>query len=137
MKLINRIWFFINLRQNNNIALGSVSYRLSVFFVFFFFDLGFLAQTFANHRTTGEWGGHFFNSSLPLPLAPQILRHQPSGYCRDITSAYSLQPEAGLEPETLVSERKPLTIKLRAQSIVGLFPQVSHQENFTKTLWCK
>ena len=41
----------------------------------FFFYLGFLSRTFANHRTAGEVGGHFFNSSLPLPHAPQTLRH--------------------------------------------------------------
>ena len=29
----------------------------------------FLSQPFMNHRTAREWGGHFFNSSLPLPLA--------------------------------------------------------------------
>ena len=33
----------------------------------FFFYLGFLSRTFTNHRTAGEGGGHFFNSSLPLP----------------------------------------------------------------------
>ena len=34
----------------------------------FFFYLGFLSRTFTNHRTAGEEGGHFSNSSLPLPL---------------------------------------------------------------------
>ena len=32
----------------------------------FFFYLGCLSQPFTNHRTAGEGGGHFFNSSLPL-----------------------------------------------------------------------
>ena len=36
-----------------------------------FFYLGFLSQTFTNHRTAGEGGGHFFNSPLPLPPASQ------------------------------------------------------------------
>ena len=36
---------------------------------------GFLSQTFANHRTAAERGGHFFNFSLPLPRASQALRH--------------------------------------------------------------
>ena len=31
-------------------------------FFFSFFYLGFLSQPFTNHRTTGEVGGHFFNS---------------------------------------------------------------------------
>ena len=42
------------------------------FFFFFFFYLGFLSRTFTNHRTAGEVGGHFFNSSLPLPPASQL-----------------------------------------------------------------
>ena len=32
-------------------------------------------RTFTNHRTTGEGGGHFFNSSLPLSPASQTLNH--------------------------------------------------------------
>ena len=31
-----------------------------------FFYLGFLSQPFTNHRTAGEGGGQFFNSSLPM-----------------------------------------------------------------------
>ena len=42
---------------------------------FSFFYLGFLSRTFTNNRTAGEGGGHFFNSSLPLPPTPQALRH--------------------------------------------------------------
>ena len=34
----------------------------------FFFYLGFLLQPFTNHRTAGEGGGHFLNSSLRLHL---------------------------------------------------------------------
>ena len=34
-----------------------------------FFYLCFLSQRFTNHRTAREGGGHFFNSSLPLPPA--------------------------------------------------------------------
>ena len=41
----------------------------------FFFYLGFLSRPFTNHRTAGEGGGHFFNSSLPLLPASQTLRH--------------------------------------------------------------
>ena len=43
--------------------------------IFFFFYLGFLLRTFTNHRTAGEGGGHFFNSSLPLPPASQTIGH--------------------------------------------------------------
>ena len=46
-----------------------------------------------NHRTAGEGGGHFFNSSLPPPS--QTLRHQA------ITAESSLlYIEARLEPGT-------------------------------------
>ena len=44
-------------------------------FFFFFFYLGFLSQTFTNHRTAGEGGGHFSNSLLPLPPASQKIGH--------------------------------------------------------------
>ena len=40
---------------------------------FFFFYLGFLSRPFTNHRTAGEGGGHFFNSSPALPPASQTL----------------------------------------------------------------
>ena len=35
----------------------------------FFFYLGFLSRPFTNHRSAGEGGGHFSNSSLQLPTA--------------------------------------------------------------------
>ena len=43
--------------------------RLNNDSILFFFCVGFFSQTFTNHRTAGEGGGHFFNSSLPLPPA--------------------------------------------------------------------
>ena len=45
----------------------------SVYSFSFFFYMGFLSRTFTNHRNAGEWGGHFFISSLPLPPASQTL----------------------------------------------------------------
>ena len=39
----------------------------------FFFYHDFLSRTFTNHRTAGKEGGHFFNSSLPIPSASQTL----------------------------------------------------------------
>ena len=85
---------------------------------FFFFYLGFLSRTFANHSTAGEGGGHFFFSSLPLPPASQTLRHQLGDYCRQLTSAHSQQPDSNREP--LFSERKSLATKLRALIYVAL-----------------
>ena len=41
----------------------------------FFNYLVFLPRPLTIHRTAGEVGGHFFNSSLPLPSASQTLRH--------------------------------------------------------------
>ena len=37
--------------------------------------LGFLSHLFTNYRTADEEGGHFLNSSLPLPPVSQTLRH--------------------------------------------------------------
>ena len=55
----------------------------------FFFYLGFLSQTFMNHRTAGEGGGYLFNSPLPFPPALQTLGHWPGDYCRELASAHS------------------------------------------------
>ena len=70
---------------------------------------------FTNHRTAWEGGGHFFNSSLPLPPASHILRHQPGDYCRELTSVHRQQSDSNRE--LLVSERKSLTTKLRAINV--------------------
>ena len=51
----------------------NVKLKNLITFTTFFFYLGFLTRTFTNHRTAGEEGGHFFNSSLPLPPASQTL----------------------------------------------------------------
>ena len=50
-------------------ALYHDNYEDVFLFLFFFFFLGFLLQTFTNHRAAEEGGGYFFNSSLPLPPA--------------------------------------------------------------------
>ena len=76
----------------------------------FFFYLDFLSRIFTIHRTSGKGGGYLFNSSLPLPPAPQKLRHQPGDYCRHLTSVHSQQP--GSNRESLVSELKSLITKL-------------------------
>ena len=82
----------------------------------FFIYLGFLSRTFTNHRTAGEGEGHFFNFSLPLPPASQTLRQLMEDYCRELTSTHSRQPDSNRVP--LVSERKPITTKLRAHKYV-------------------
>ena len=48
-------------KSNNTVFFSSSS--------FFFFYQGLLSQVFTNHSTSGEGGGYFFNSSLPLPPA--------------------------------------------------------------------
>ena len=55
--------------------------------------VGFLSRTFTVHMTTGEGGEYFFMSSLPRPPTSQTLRHQPGDYCRELTTAYSQQPD--------------------------------------------
>ena len=77
-----------------------------------FFLSRFFSQSFTNHRTAGEGGGHFFNSSLPFPPASQTRRHQLGDYLRELTSAHRQQPDSNRE--LLISERKSLTTKLRA-----------------------
>ena len=63
----------------------------------------------------GRGGGHFINSSLPLPPALQILRHELGNYSRELTTAHSQQPDWYWEP--LVSEPKSLTTKLCTQTL--------------------
>ena len=57
----------------------SIATRVSSFIYIYIYiyivDQGFLSQTFTNHRTVGEGGGHFVNSSLPLPPVSQTLTH--------------------------------------------------------------
>ena len=56
----------------------TILFFLKILFQFknlLFFYVNFLSQTFTNHRTPGEGGGHFINSSLPLPHASQTHRH--------------------------------------------------------------
>ena len=48
--------------------------KIRIYLFTFFCYLGFLLQPFTNHRTAGEGGRHFFNSSLLLPPASQALR---------------------------------------------------------------
>ena len=43
-------------------------------YIYIYIYLGFLSQTFTNHRTAGKGGGYFFNSSIPLLPASQTLR---------------------------------------------------------------
>ena len=62
-----------------------------------FFYLSFLSQTFTIRRTAGEGRGYFLNSSLPLPLAPQTLRHYWGDYCRELISTRSWQPDLNRE----------------------------------------
>ena len=85
--------------------------------MFFFFCLDFFSQTFTNHKTPEEEGGHFFNSSLPLPPASQTFRHQPGDYRRELTPTHSQQPDSNRE--SLLSERKSLTTKLRVEIAIS------------------
>ena len=98
----------------------------------FFFYLGFFSQTFTNHRTAGEGGEHFFNSSLPLPPSSQTLRNQPGDYCRELTSAHSQQPDSNREP--LDSECKSLTTKLRALFLPSA-NQIAHIFSLSDNIW--
>ena len=40
------------------------AFEKCLYIYIYIFYLGFISQTFTNHRTAGEGGEHFFNSSL-------------------------------------------------------------------------
>ena len=69
-----------------------ISDETFVFFSFFFY-LGFLSQTFMIHRTAGEGGSYFFNSSFSLLPTSQTLRPWACNYWGQLNSAHSLQPD--------------------------------------------
>ena len=61
LKALNRIKAFATASENWDIWPRMLKLdRIDIFFFYF----GFLPRTFTNHRTTGEGGGHFINSSL-------------------------------------------------------------------------
>ena len=121
--------------QNADVILHYTERRNQDFFLFY---EDFLSRTLMNHRTAGEGGAHFINSSLPFPPASQTLRHQPCDYCRELTSVHNPQPDSNREP--LVSERKSLTTKLLALmdikqflQLFTLYPRVS--KGCAEILW--
>ena len=63
---------FINIGSALKVSMSGCFFLFVCLFVFY---LGFLSQPFTKHRTAGEGGRHFFNSSLQLPSASQTLRH--------------------------------------------------------------
>ena len=81
---------------------------------FFFFYLGFPSWTFLFliHRTAGERRGYLFKSPLLLPPTSQALSYWPGDNCRELTSPHNYQLDSNRE--SLVSDRKSLTTKLRA-----------------------
>ena len=93
-----------------------------------FFCLGFLQRRFTIYWTAGEEGGNFFDSCLPLPLASQALRHQPSNYCSELTSVHSQQSDLNWEPS--LSKRKSLTTELPTQTFANTshFSVIAHRK---------
>ena len=73
-----------------------------------FFYLDFLSRTFANHRTAGERGGYFFNSSLPL--LPLYRHLDISRVITTESSPLHITSSRSQTEELLVSECKSLTI---------------------------
>ena len=71
----SRLWevidSFVLLAHTSLAASRTILQRLQTCLFF----LSFLSRQFTNHRTAEEGGGHFFNSSLPLPTASHTLRH--------------------------------------------------------------
>ena len=108
---LNETWVTSNSCIFLTFLISSYRQKSSIFFIYFFLYV-FLSQKFAIHRTTGEGGGYLYNSSLLFPPTSQILIHLQVDYRRELTSVHSYQLDSSREP--LVSERKPLTSKLRA-----------------------
>ena len=106
--------FFFTLRVDIRVLLPHFFFFR---FCFFFFLSRLISRTFTIHRTSGEGGELFFNFSLPLQPASQTLRYQHGDYCRELTSACSQQRDSNRE--SLISERKSLTTKLR--TLAALF----------------
>ena len=63
-------WFL----TQNNCSFFVFVFFWFVFFLFFLY-LSFLSQPFTNHKTAGQRGRHFFNTSIPLPPTSQTLGH--------------------------------------------------------------
>ena len=100
----------MTLKKSRKLLIGQTR-NIKLFKIIFFSFWVFFHERFTNHRTAGEGGGHFFNSSLlPLPPASQTLRHQPGDCCRELTSAHSQQPHTNRDP--FIFERRSLTTKL-------------------------
>ena len=90
--------------------LGRVRRGFDQGLLIFFFHMGLLSRTFTIHRTAGEGEGYLFNSTLPLLLVSQTLRHQSRDYCRKPISTHSQQADSN--QELLVSEPKSLILNL-------------------------
>ena len=89
---------------------GPVETFSQKYVIAFFFYLDFLFRTI--HRTAEDGGSYLLNSSPLLPPASQKLRQQPEDYCRELTFAFSQQPDSNQKP--LAFKRKSLATKLRA-----------------------
>ena len=89
----------------------------------FFFYLGFLSRLFTNHRTAGESGWHFFNSSLPLSPASHLDISR--AITEEILPLHIIISRS--RTGRLVSERMSLTNKLRALKWKGDWAYVSIQ----------
>ena len=71
-KIYNILTVFVFFRESLDLCLELIYvmyHKLTLGrLIFFFFSIWiFVSQTFTNHRTAGEGGEHFFNSSLAVP----------------------------------------------------------------------
>ena len=61
--------------KEGNVLCYYILYYFVIYKYIYIYIYFYLSRPFTNHRTAGEGGEHFFNSSLPLPPASQTLRH--------------------------------------------------------------
>ena len=80
-------------------------------FTVFFLRFAFSFTNIQDSQDSRGRGSLLFDSSLPLPPASQIVRHQLGSYCKELTSVSSQQTDSNRE--SLIFERKSLSAKLR------------------------
>ena len=109
---LNETWVTSNSCIFLTFLISSYRQKSSIFFIYFFLYVFFITKIRDSQDNRGRGRLFIYNSSLLFPPTSQILIHLQVDYRRELTSVHSYQLDSSREP--LVSERKPLTSKLRA-----------------------
>ena len=79
---LNETWVMSNSCIFVTFLISSYRQKSSICFIYFFLYGFFFSQKFVIHRTTGEGGGYFYNSSLLFPPTSQTPIHLQVDYRR-------------------------------------------------------